>query len=104
MDSIFFFVGLILVALYWYNSIQVKTYAVQYARNECQKAEAQLLDQTVQRIKFSFSRDRNLNWRIWREYSFDYSTDGVNRHKGRLVVLGTHLVRSELETSKPVIH
>ena len=104
MDSIFFFVGLILLALYWYNSMQVKSFAVQYARIECQKANAQLLDQTVQRVKLSFSRDRNHNWHIWREYSFEYSTDGVNRQKGMLVVLGTRLVRSALETSNPMIH
>lgn len=104
MDSIIFIIALVAVALYWYNAMQSKTYAVQYARRECEKEGAQLLDQTVQRIRLSFSRDRNNQWRVWREYRFDYSIDGVNRLEGRLVILGYRLVRSVLENTDPVIH
>ncbi|MDA0273103.1 MAG: DUF3301 domain-containing protein [Proteobacteria bacterium] len=104
MDSVLFIIVLILVALYWHNSMQSKTYAVKYARRECEKGGVQLLDQTVQRIRLSFSRDRNNQWRVWREYRFDYSVDGVNRLEGRLVILGYRLVRSALESSNPVIH
>jgi hypothetical protein len=84
--------------------MQSKTYAVQYARKECEKESVQLLDQTVQRIRLSFSRDRNQQWRLWREYRFDYSIDGVNRLEGRLVILGYRLIRSTLENVNPVIH
>ena len=104
MDSVFFIFVLLAVALYWYNAMQSKTYAVQYARKECEKESAQLLDQTVQRIRLSFSRDRNQQGRLWREYRFDYSIDGVNRLEGRLVILGYRLIRSTLENVNPVIH
>ncbi|MFP6803539.1 MAG: DUF3301 domain-containing protein [Pseudomonadales bacterium] len=104
MDSILFIIVIVVVALYWHNSMQSKTYAVQYARKECEKEGAQLLDQTVQRIRLSWSRDRNDQWRLWREYRFDYSIDGVNRLEGRLVILGYRLVRSALENANPVIH
>ena len=92
------------VVLYWYNAMQCTGRAVQYARRECSKHGVQLLDQTVQRVRISMSRDAEGRWRIWREYRFDYSEDGVNRHKGRLVMLGYRLVRSALETASPVIH
>jgi len=104
VDSLLFIIVLIVVALYWHNSMQSKTYAVKYARRECEKEGVQLLDQTVQRIRLSFSRDRNNQWRVWREYRFDYSVDGVNRLEGRLVILGYRLVRSALESANPVIH
>ena len=104
MESLLFIVLLVSVALYWHNSMQSTSYAVQYARKECEKEGAQLLDQTVQRIKLSFSRDRNDQWRLWREYRFDYSIDGVNRLEGRLVILGYRLVRSALQNVNPVIH
>ena len=104
MDSVLFIIVLVVVALYWHNSMQSKTYAVQYARRGCEKEGAQLLDQTVQRIRLSWSRDRNDQWRLWREYRFDYSIDGVNRLEGRLVILGYRLVRSALENANPVIH
>ena len=104
MEPLFFIASLLVVAYYWHNSVQSKTYAVQYARKECEKEGAQLLDQTVQRTRLSFSRDRNDHWRLWREYRFDYSIDGINRLEGRLVILGYRLVRSALENVKPVIH
>ncbi len=104
VDSMLFILLLAIVALYWYNSMQSKTRAVQFARRECEKQGVQLLDQTVQRIRLSMSRDNGHQWRIWREYRFEYSEDGVNRHEGKLVILGYRLVRSALETSKPVIH
>ena len=104
MDYLLFIISLLCVALYWHNSMQSKTYAVQYARKECEKEGAQLLDQTVQRTRLSFSRDMNDQWRLWREYRFDYSIDGVNRLEGRLVILGYRLVRSALENVNPVIH
>jgi hypothetical protein len=90
--------------LYWWASLQCKTYAVTFARRECDKQGVQLLDQTVQQIKLSMSRDRNDRWRIWREYRFEYSLDGVNRYEGRLIMLGYRLLRSALETSDPIIH
>jgi hypothetical protein len=104
MESALFIIVLVVVALYWHNSMQSKTYAVKYARKECEKEGVQLLDQTVQRLELSFSRDRDDQWRLWREYRFDYSIDGVNRLEGRLVILGYRLVRSALENVNPVIH
>ena len=104
MDSVLFIITLVATALYWHNSMQSKTYAVQYARKECEKEGAQLLDQTVQRIRLSISRDRDDQWRLWREYRFDYSIDGVNRLQGRLIILGYRLVSSALENVHPVIH
>ena len=92
------------VVLYWYSGQQSKTHAVRYARRECDKQGVQLLDQTVQQIKLSMSRDDNDRWRFWREYRFEYSLDGVNRYEGRLTLLGYRLLRSALETSNPVIH
>ena len=96
--------GIVGVAVYWYSSQQAKTYAVKFARQECKKESVQLLDQTVQQIKLSMSRDTDDRWRVWREYRFEYSVDGINRHEGRLVMLGQRLLRTALETSKPVIH
>lgn len=90
--------------LYWHTSQQCKTWAVRYARRECELHNVQLLDQTVQQIKLSMSRDEKARWRFWREYRFEYSLDGVNRYEGRLTMLGQRLLRTALETSGPVIH
>lgn len=104
MDTFTFFLIVGVCVLYWYNSTQARDVAVKYARRECERVGVQLLDQTVARVKLSMSRDEHDRWRIWREYRFEYSEDGLNRYEGRLVILGYRLVRSALETSNPVIH
>ena len=104
MEAYLFIAALVCALIYWYTAQQAKTFAVVYARRECEKHGVQLLDQTVQQIKLSMSRNVQSRWQFWREYRFDYSTDGVNRYEGRLVMLGHRLLRSALETSNPVIH
>ena len=90
--------------LYWYTSLQCKTFAVAHARRECEKHGVQLLDQTVQQVRVSMSRDQNNQWRFWREYHFEYSHDGQERYSGSLTLLGQRVVRVALETFDPVIH
>ena len=104
MEYYFFVLGRGGAAVYWYAAQQAKTHAVSFARRECKKQSVQLLDQTVQQIKLSMSRDKDDRWRIWREYRFEYSVDGINRYQGRLTLLGHRLLRTALETSKPIVH
>lgn len=104
MDTFTFFLIVGLGVLYWYNANQARSHAVGFARRECDRAGVQLLDQSVARVRLSMSRDHTSRWRVWREYRFEYSEDGVNRHEGRLVILGYRLLRSALDTSDPIIH
>ena len=104
MEEIILMVIVCTAVLYWYTSLQCKTFAVSHARRECEKHGAQLLDQTVQQVKLSMSRDPADRWRFWREYRFEYSRDGIERHEGKLTMLGYRLRRSVLETADPVIH
>lgn len=104
MESALAIVAVCLGALYWRASQQSKQLAVSFARRECERRGAQLLDQTVQQIKLSMSRNRRGQWRFWREYRFEYSVDGNDRYEGRLVLLGRQVVRTLLEKPDPVIH
>ena len=93
-----------LVILYWQAAVRCKELAILGARKECQLCDVQLLDQTVHQIKVSLSRDVSGQWRIWREYAFDYTDDGEHRLGGRLTLLGQRVIRVALETFNPVIH
>ena len=104
MEAYIFVLVLVSTLVYWYAAQQAKTFAVVYARREREKHSVQLLDQTVQQQKLSLSRNHMQQWRFWREYRFEYSIDGVNRYEGQLVILSHRLLRSQLETSNPVIH
>lgn len=90
--------------LYWVAAVKCKDLAVWAARRECRLNDVQLLDQTVYQVWISLKRDGNDDWRIWRQYKFDYSVDGSNRHSGELVLLGRQVVRIRLDTFSPPIH
>ena len=93
-----------LIAVYWQSGMRGKERAVLAAKKECKLCRVQLLDQTVQQVKISMSRDTRDQWRIWREYRFEYTQDGEGRHEGQLTLLGQRVLRVALETFNPVIH
>jgi hypothetical protein len=90
--------------VYWQAASRCKEIAVAGARKECTICDVQLLDQTVHQVKVSLSRDITGRWRVWREYRFEYSQNGENRHKGTLVLLGQRTIRVALDTFSPLIH
>lgn len=96
--------GVVLIVLYWQASMRAKELAVRAASEESQRCEVQLLDQTVHQLKISLSRDQNKQWRVWREFQFEYTDDGESRFKGRVTMLGSRVLRIAMETFNPVIH
>lgn len=91
-------------ALYWQSAARAKEIAVAAARRECKLFDVQFLDSTAALTRLSMSRDANDNWRAWREYRFEYATDGEVRYQGRVTTLGPRVIRVALETFNPVIH
>jgi hypothetical protein len=94
----YFTLGDILVALlfgalclYFLSAIRVRELAVQAVTRAGERDDYQLLDQAVHIRRISLSRDRQGRWRIWRQYRFDYSYDGVERRQGHVIMLGKSL-------------
>ncbi|MEX0943600.1 MAG: DUF3301 domain-containing protein [Pseudomonadales bacterium] len=104
MSEIILLVVIVAAALYWMSAMRCKEVAIMAARRECKLCNVQLLDQTVHLTKLSMSRDQNQQWRIWREYHFEYSDNGEERRAGELTLLGQKVIRIALETFNPVIH
>ena len=96
--------GVVVFVLYWQASMRAKELAVRAASQESQRCEVQLLDQTVHQLKISLSRDQHKQWRVWREYQFEYTDDGETRFRGRVTLLGSRVLRIAMETFNPVIH
>jgi hypothetical protein len=104
MFEVLMIFAVVLLVLYWQAGMRAKEIAVRSAGNECKLSDVQLLDQTVHLIKISMSRDSSKQWRVWREFQFDYTEDGQTRCRGRVTLLGSRLLRVALETRNPVIH
>ncbi len=83
--------GLVGVATYVFQSMRVRELALVAARRACRDAGVQLLDETVSIQRLSASRDPEGRWRLWRQYRFEYSIQGVERERGHIIMLGNRL-------------
>lgn len=104
MSEVLLIIFVSALGLYWLEAMRCKEIAVVNARRECKRCNVQLLDQTVHQLRISLSRDQNHQWRVWREYQFEYTEDGETRCEGRQTLLGQRLVRMALETFNPTLH
>ena len=93
-----------LVCLHFLGSIRVRELAVQAVGRTSRQDDFQLLDQTVHIRRMSLSRDRTGRWRIWRQYRFDYTYDGVERRQGFVIMLGKQLQSVVVSERVPTLH
>jgi len=83
--------ALALACLYFLSALRVRELAVQAVGLASRRDDFQLLDQSVHIQRLSLSRDGAGRWRIWRQYRFDYTYDGVERRQGTVIMLGRQL-------------
>ncbi|MCB1841612.1 MAG: DUF3301 domain-containing protein [Halioglobus sp.] len=79
------------IGLYAYSAIGVRELALRAVRAASQRDDFQWLDQAVHIQRVSLSRDAKGHWRVWRQYRFEYSYDGVQRSRGFVIMLGRQL-------------
>jgi|TARA_R100001509_G_scaffold131150_1_gene84570 hypothetical protein len=80
-----------LLVSWFLSSIRVRELAIEAVKQASRRDDFQLLDQNVQLCRVSLSRDGQGRWRVWRQYRFDYSVDGVERLEGFVIMLGNRL-------------
>lgn len=84
---------LVLAGFYlWQNALRARELARILSRDLCAQAHVQLLDQTValQRLKLVRAPARGLLLR--RDYGFEFSVDGKDRHRGTLSIIDGRLL------------
>lgn len=75
-------------AWYWWRALGTKELALQAARRACEKADVDLLDQSVCLSGLGVQRDSQGRLRLRRTFSFDFTATGEGRYRGRIVLLG----------------
>jgi hypothetical protein len=91
------------LAWYWFAGTRVRELAVAAARRASDEADLQLLDQTVALARVSLSRDTQGRWRIWRQFRFEYSRDGMQREIGHVIMLG-HVLQAVVVSEPRTLH
>lgn len=99
--SLFLFGAL---CLHFLAATRVRELAVQAVGRASRRDDFQLLDQAVHIRRISLSRDDSGRWRIWRQYRFDYSYDGVERRQGFVIMLGKELQAVVVSEPAPTLH
>jgi hypothetical protein len=90
-------IGLAVLAGYWLDAVRSKELARAAGLRACRQADVQLLDDTVELIKLRLRRDAGGRMALYREYRFEFTTDGSVRFRGALAMLGRRVLRLELE-------
>lgn len=88
--------GLAGMGWFWWDSLQKRELAVRAARAVCERAGVQFLDDSVALSRMMLKRDSNQRARVYREYSFDYSSVGDDRQAGRVYLLGEVVLSADL--------
>lgn len=85
----------------WHSALGAKECARSHARRICAHAQLQLLDETVslQRMRPQRGADGWLQWR--RDYAFDVSSNGADRHAASLRLNGNALLSYRLPNLQP---
>jgi uncharacterized protein DUF3301 len=92
------------LCLHFLGAVRVRELAVQAVKHCSERDDFQLLDQAVHIQRVSMSRDDTRRWRIWRQYRFDYSYDGVERRQGFVIMLGKQLQSVVVSERAPTLH
>ncbi len=83
--------GLLLgCAWFWLDSARARELATAIAAEMCARRDLQFLDQTVALSRLGLRRTRR-GLVVRRLYRFDYSEEGVGRHTGHMVMLGSNV-------------
>jgi uncharacterized protein DUF3301 len=85
-----------LFAWFWMDTLKARETALAAARRACEADGLQLLDETVAVERLRPSRDDSGRLTVRRDYVFEYSQDGVDRHRGALTLLGREVTLLDL--------
>jgi len=100
--------GLLLILLaalawFWWDSLQKREIALTTARLACERAGVQFLDASVALRKLKLRRDSDQRACFYREYAFEYSTQGDDRQPGWVWLLGVRVVNVTLVEQNNVV-
>jgi len=92
------------LCVHFLAATRIRELALQHVAVAGKRDDFQLLDQSVHIQRFSLSRDSQGRWRVWRQFRFDYSMDGVERRQGHVIMLGKKLQSVIVSEQPRVFH
>jgi hypothetical protein len=97
MGTLLFLISLCGLCLLGWKAVGIREHALKATLSYCERAEVQLLDQSIALRGVWLKRDQQGQIRVWRSYSFEFTVSGEERYQGRTVLLGRTLQNITLE-------
>ena len=88
MQPLLWLAAIALLVWFWLQSLRARELAIRTANELCQRQGLQLLDATVSLSGLRPRRNERGHMALLRTYQFEYSTDGAERQKGFVLLLG----------------
>ena len=82
---------------FWSNSLQAREAALRAGRNACRQMDVQLLDETVSLTRMGVARNIAGRMTLRRIYEFEFSIQGVERRRGRVILRGLAVESVQLD-------
>ena len=80
-----------LLVLYWYDAMRAREMARHASLAACRDSNVDFLDDTVSLIKLRLKKDKYGRLTVYREYQFDFTSDGYTRYSGITRIYGKQL-------------
>lgn len=99
MDVILWIALGAIIAWYWADTSKARELAIAHGRRACKDMTLQFLDGTVVRYRTRPQRGANGQICLARDFSFEFTTDGIRRYPGHIRLVGQYLQIMDLQYS-----
>lgn len=88
MIDLLLIVFILAICLLWSSSLAAREIALNAVKAYCLKMDVQLLDEYVALTGLWPKRNAQGKIQAWRSYTFEFSSTGLERYNGKIVMLG----------------
>ena len=99
LTGIFLLATLAALAWFWFDSLRARELALRTGARACADIHVQFLDQSVSVDRLRLGRDARGQLVFSRVFSFDFSDNGADRRRGKIVILGQRVQSVTLENA-----
>ena len=102
MTTLFALVGILAALALWAASLRAREHALGATQRACRDLGVALLDETVELTGLGLQRSADGRLRLQRRYTFEFTPDGRQRHRGWAVLVGTRAESLQFEYAEGV--
>lgn len=96
--NVFFWIFLfVLAGWYWSDTSKAREMAIAHGKRACKDMNLQFLDETVVRFRTTAKRGPEGQMRLARDFSFEFTPDGIRRYPGHVRLLGNRLQMLDIQ-------